>query len=176
MIRTVPFVAVIGIFGLGGWAPAADIADQQQKALQPLFQEVRQLVRQYYPRAVISLSYDKKKQGVNIHFQYNTQTVRVIQKDSPENPVTVRAPYVGGIWCDMTLTKGRYTGPVANMEKGVTELAPDFYNHLVAPYSKNLDQHMAVVLRYPGGTPPEFLKRLDALVKNFGDYIEEPAK
>jgi hypothetical protein len=171
-------VAVIVVFCLCGWAAAADNAQQQKKNLEPLLREVRQLVRRYYPVATVAFSYDKKRQGERIHFEFNTLTY--LMKDGsgadPDQLVEVRGPYVGGIWCDMTLVKGHYNGPVRNVEKGVTQIGADFYNRLTAPYSKNLDSHLLVLLRYPGGTPPEFLKRFGTLVKNFDQYVGEPVK
>jgi hypothetical protein len=179
-------VAAIGFLGSGGWVLAADDADQQPKQQQqqprkqilaPLLGEIRPLVRRYYPGAAFSASYDKKRRGENLHFQYNT--LSFIMKDGDrggEGLVEVRGPYVGGIWCDMTLVQGRYKGPVKDIEKGVTQYGADFYNYLFAPYSKDLDRHLLVVLRYPGGTPPKFLNRLKTLVKDFDKYVKKPKK
>ena len=133
----------------------------------------------YYPQAAVTSSYDKKNDADNIHFQYNTQIfmMRFRGKDGQwQAPVEVRGPYVGGIWCDMALLKGRYAGDVAGAEEGFTRAGPDFYSRLTAPYSKKLDRHLLVTLRFPGGTPPGFLKQFDALVKDFESYLEKPAE
>jgi hypothetical protein len=174
------FAAVMGVFCVGGWARAADKPDEQKiKTIEPLYQEVQQLVQRYYPKAVLSASYDPKTQAERIHFQYNTQRVwmYVARKDgSGEELKLERGPFVGGIWCDMTLEKGRYAGTMEGLEKGRTELGPDFNNYVIAPYSKKLDRRVTVILRYPGGTPPKFLKQLNALVGDFERYVEKPEK
>ena len=133
----------------------------------------------YYPQAAVTSSYDKKNDADNIHFQYNTQIFLMRFRDKEgqwQAPVEVRGPYVGGIWCDMALLKGRYAGDVAGAEEGYTGAGPDYYSRLIAPYSKKLDRHLLVTLRFPGGTPPEFLKRFDALVKDFESYVGKPAE
>ena len=61
-------------------------------------------------------------------------------------------------------------------EKGATQIGPDYYTRLIAPYSKTLDSHLLVVLRYPAGTPAEFLKRFETLVQGFDQYVKQPVK
>ena len=155
-------------------------ADQQNsKNLEPLRQAVRELVLKYYPKGVISSAYDKKSDTDNIHFQYNTMicVTRSRDRDGQLHVVgKVRGPYVGGIWCDMALVKGRYAGDVADAERGFTRPGPDFFSRVIAPYSKKLDRHLRVTLRFPGDTSPEFLKRFDELVKDFENYVGKPAE
>jgi hypothetical protein len=183
MRRTICIAATIGLATLGGRALAAedDNADQRQsKNLEPLYRAVRELVLKYYPQAVVTSSYDKANDSDKIHFQFNTQIYmrRFRDKDGQwQAPVPVRGPFVGGIWGDMALLKGRYAGDVAGAENGVTSVGPqyfDYYSRLDAPYSKKLDRHLLVTLRFPGGTPPGFLKRFDALVKDFESYAGKP--
>jgi hypothetical protein len=171
-------VAAVGVLCCCGSVLADDNADQQKKRLEPLLREVQKVVRRYYPGAALSLGFDEKRHGGKVHFQYNTLSYMMHDGDGndPDRLVEVRGPYVGGVWCDMILVKGRYAGTVPNVEKGVTQIGADFYNRLLAPYSKTLDSHLLVVLRYPGGTPPEFLKRFETLVKDFEKYVKEPAK
>ena len=187
-MKLVVFIATaLAASCLAGRGPAADEADsqdadqqkidQQQKALAPLSREVRQFVRQYYPAATVKLLYDKKRQATVLHFGYSTLNFRMPDpQDSGKTLPDVRGPYVGGIWCEMSMMEGRYKGPVPNAEKGTTRIGPDYYTHLVAPYSKSLDRHMLVVLRYPAGTSPEFLKRFETLVQGFDQYVKEPVK
>jgi hypothetical protein len=171
---------VIGVAGLGGWVLAAEgenAGQQKSKHLEPLCQAVQQLVLKYYPQAIIASSYDKKNDADKIHVDYNTQSfvMRFRGKDGAwQKPTEVRGPYAGGVWCDMVLLKGRYAGDVAGAEEGFTAAGPDYYSRLIAPYSKKLDRHLLVTLRFPGGTPSEFLKRFDALVRDFESYVEKP--
>jgi hypothetical protein len=177
---TIFLAATMGLSYSAGRALSADDADQQKtKRLEPLRREVQQFVRQYYPDATVTSSYDAKTQTEKVHFEFNTQSFIMRYRDKNgewQKPVEVRGPYVGGIWCDMVLKKGRYDGDIAGAEKGVTEAGPDFYSHLIAPYSKKQDSHMKVTLRYPGGTPPKFLKQFDELTQSFAQYLEKPVE
>jgi hypothetical protein len=169
---------IVGIFSLGSGNLSAQAPDQREpQQLASLYRQIEQLVRRYYPEATISLAYDKKRGAETIHFQYNTYPILMRYRDKEgkwEEPQMVQGPYVGGIWCDMALEKGRYAGTVRGAEDGVTEPGPDFYSHLVAPYSKKLDRNLAVQLRFPGGTPPEFMREFSKLVKSFDNYIGKP--
>lgn len=180
MKRLISVAAVVAVLCLHGWTPPAEAEDRPKpKKLAALCHEVQQLVRQYYPEAIVSVSYDKKRDAETIHFEYNTYPILMRYRDKNgewEAPKEVQGPYVGGIWCNMTLEKGRYAGTVAGAEDGVTELGPDFYSHLIAPYSKKLDRNMKVTLRFPGGTPPEFMKQFSALVKDFEKYVGKPVE
>jgi hypothetical protein len=172
--------AAMGVLGWDDCALSAESTEEQAaKIVEPLRREVQRLVRQYYPEASVVASYDKKTGEEKIHFEYNTQTY-VMRDPQPDNTsynrVAVRGPYVGGIWCDMTLSKGRYAGAVKNMEKGITEIGHDFYNHVAAPYSKKLDRHISIALRYPDGTSPRFLKQFEAMAGTFDQYVGKPVE
>ena len=120
------------------------------------------------------MCYDPKSDTETLHFEYNTYKILMRYRDKAGawgDSKFVQSPYVGGIWCDMKLQKGRYSGDVVGAENGVTEMGPDFYSHLVAPYSKTLDRNMTVTLRFPGGTPKEFLKQFEALAQTFEQYV-----
>jgi hypothetical protein len=169
---------VVGVLGCTStfWA-ADDAASVPANPLGRYSRSVGGLVKQYYPDATVSVSHDEKLNADRIHFEYNTElfVMRYRNKDgSWQEPQKVIGPYVGGIWCDVVLQRGRYQGDVENAEEGVTEMGPDFYSYLVAPYSKKQDRHLTVKLRYPGGTPPEFLKDFAVLAKDFERYVDVP--
>jgi hypothetical protein len=177
-MKTVVCIAAgLGIFALTmGLSVAEDSTAAKANQLDRYCRQIDHLVKQYYPEATVAASYDEKLKADVIHFEYNTQlfVMRYQDKDgSWQKPQKVIGPYVGGIWCDVTLEKGRYKGDVADAEEGSTEAGPDFYSYLVAPYSKKQDQHLTVKLRYPGGTPPEFLKEFTELAKDFEQYVGE---
>ena len=147
--------------------------------LDPYCRKVGNLVKQYYPDALILATHDKKLKADKIRIEYNIQLLimRYRNKDGTwQEPQPVRGPYVGGIWCDLVLHKGRYKGDIEGAEEGVMQLGPDFYTYLVAPYSKRQDQHMLIKLRYPGGTPPEFLEHFYAMARDFAEYMGKPEK
>jgi hypothetical protein len=175
--------AVGGAFAFGSATLAADDEKPQPpRLLAPMSRDVERLVKQYYPDAKVSLTYDKKTDTETLHFEFSCYPIlmRYRNKDgSWQEPAEVRGPYVGGVWCDMKLGKGRYSGDadaVENAEKGVTEMGPDFYTRLVTPYSEKLDKSLTVNLRFPGGTPPEFMRKFDDLAKRFDQYLTKPAE
>jgi hypothetical protein len=154
------------------------IGRKKSKDLELLRQEVGRLVHRYYPDADVASYYDPKSKTDKIHFEVNTQIffMRFRGDDGQwQKPVPIRGPYVGGIWCDLELVKGRYRGKLPDAEEGTTALRPEYYSRWVAPYSKKLDRHLMVALRFPGGTPTAFLKRFDALVKGFEGSVGKPA-
>jgi hypothetical protein len=168
--------------GIGFWAlttgllAAEDADPSKANKLDRYSRPIGNLVKKYYPEATVSVSHDEKLKADTLHFEYNTQRIlmRYRNKDgSWQEPEFVIGPYVGGIWCDVVLQKGRYKGDTENAEEGVTEAGPDFYSYLVTPYSKKQDRHLTIKLRYPGGTPPEFLKQFTALAKDFERFVVE---
>lgn len=174
------FIAVgMASLGLANSAIAENNANQEAVTeLEPLRRDLERILRDYYPQAKVSSFYEQKNESPKIHFEYNTQKIitRFRGKDgSWQAPVELHGPYVGGIWGDITLRKGQYTGDLANPEKGVLLAGPDFYIQLAAPYSKTLDSHLLVDFRYPGGTPPRFLQRFRAAIQAFEEFVEKPA-
>jgi hypothetical protein len=169
------FATAVGVFCSGRMALSADKADNKKTfSVEPLNRKLQDLVLDQYPLAVFSTTYDKKTDSEKIHFEFNTQwcLVRMGRKDEPGYDIQrVRGPYVGGIWCDATLEKGRYTGKLKGMDEGIMNLGPDFYSFTYAPYSKKIDRRLTVVLRYPGGTPQKFLDSLQELFKNFERHV-----
>jgi hypothetical protein len=157
--------------------PAAE--RQKSKQLGPFCGELRQLVRRYYPDATVVSYHDPKSKTDKIHFEFNTQFFIMRFRDENgewKKRVPIHGPAVGGIWCDIELLKGRYRGKIPDAEEGYTGLRPEYYSRWVAPYSKKLDRHLMVTLRFPGGTPSGFLKRFDGLMKGFDGYVEKPAE
>jgi hypothetical protein len=180
MKRLFFFAAAVCVICSGPRARSAEKADPQKSLrVEPLYRELQDMVHQFYPLAVFTTSYDEKTQTEKIHFEYNTMWcfVRVARKNEPGYDIQrVRGPFVGGIWCDATLEKGRYTGTLKGVEEGVMNLGPDFYSFTYAPYSKKLDQRLSVVLRYPGETPAKFLNPLQELFKDFERHVETQKK
>jgi hypothetical protein len=146
-----PFVVLALGCLLAVAAPAA--ADHAPKPdLKPLFEKVRQLVEKHYPKAEMTLK------DQTIHFEFNTRKFMIHEplltgewQDAREEA----GPQKSGIYGDIELRAGKYAG------MAVTPQSFDkryFTLLLMAPYSKKLNYHLYVHLKYPRDVPQEFLK------------------
>jgi CubicO group peptidase (beta-lactamase class C family) len=139
------------------WAGEAPKPD-----LKSLQSEVSKLVEKHYPKAKVTL-----KDQI-IHFEFNTRKFMIHElsrigdkwQDAREEP----GPQPGGIYCDIELRLGQYTGPL------VLPLTVDkryFKLYYAVPYSKRLDRHLYIHLKYPERVPEEFLKDFKQLTDEF---------
>ena len=148
------FVLALGCCLFASGRAAAD--DAPKPDLKPLLKEVRKLVEKHYPKGKVSLK------DQTIHFEFNTRKFMIHEplltgewQDAHEEV----GPQKGGIYGDIELRGGRYGGMAA---------APQSFDKhyftllLLAPYSKKLDHHLYVRLKYPRDVPKEFLKELRA--------------
>jgi hypothetical protein len=145
--------------------------DTPKPDLKPLLAEVRKLVEKHYPKAKVTLT------DQTIHFEFNTRKFMIHELtriedewlDAREEP----GPQPGGIYGHITLEQGRYKGPAALpwvWEKRYFTL------YWAAPYSKKLDRHLHIDLKYPRNVPKEFLKDFKRLTDDFGVHEFDPAK
>ena len=173
-------VAMLGIVGVGKMVVAGETnRERETKRLRVFEKELRKLVGKYYPDATFSVFCDKKTGLETIHFEYSVYPIVVCQRKkggSGDEVREVRTPYVGGIMGDMTLDKGHYSGDMAGVEKGVTQVGAAYYDHLFAPYSKTLDCNLTANLRFPAGTLPEFVKEFKELTRDFESYVVKSDK
>ena len=151
-------VAMCCLLVLAGRAPADDAPKPD---LKPLLAEVRKIVEKHYPKAKVTL-----KDGT-IHFEFNTRTFMIheplltgVWQDAHKD----EGPQPGGIYGDMTLYPGEYEGmavlPHSFDKRYFTVLGMD-------TYSKRLDHHLFVHLKYPRDVSKEFLKEFADLVDGF---------
>jgi hypothetical protein len=146
---------------LAAAGPAAD--DSPKPDLKALTAEVRKVVEKHYPAAKVTL------QGQTIHFEFNTRKFLIHEalltgewQDAHEET----GPQKGGIFGDLELREGRYGGMAVvpqSFDKRYFTLL------LMAPYSKKMDHHLYVHLKYPQDVPKEFLTDFERLVNGFGD-------
>jgi hypothetical protein len=137
-----------------------------QPDLKPLLAEVRKLVEKHYPKATVTLK------DQTIHFEFNTRNFMIHEltrlgdrwQDAGEEP----GPQPGGIYCDIRLQPGEYRGAAvlpARFDKRYFTLS------LSAPYSKKLDRHLYIELKYPSNVRPEFLKEFEQLTEEFETHV-----
>ena len=140
--------------------------------LKPLLAEVRKLVEKHYPKAKSSL--EKKR----IHFEYNTRKFMLHElsrngkkwQDAHEE----WGPQPGGIYCDIELRQGKYSGPAAKLPWVMDERY--FTLYWAVPYSKKLNRHLFIHLKYPKGVSKEFLNAFKRLTDDFERHVPDKAK
>jgi hypothetical protein len=142
--RPALFTAVLLLLFLGGIHVAqGDDKTASKPDLKPFVEEVRKLVEKHYPKAKVTLK------DQTIHFEFNTRTFMIHEpllrgewQDAREEP----GPQKSGIYGDIELRAGEYGGmaivPQSFDKRYFTLL-------LMAPYSKKLDHHLYIHLKYP---------------------------
>jgi len=161
---------IAGLALAGLFAGPAAAGDPPGPDLKPLLEEVGKVVHRHYPKAEVGLN------GETIHFEFNTRKFMIHSalltgewQDAHEEV----GPQKGGIHGSLELRSGPYGGmavvPQSFDERYFTLL-------LLAPYSKALDHHLYVHLKYPRDVPKEFLKEFDALVEGFDKHVRAAGK
>ena len=148
--------AVAVIISQAGEPKAVDAPD-----LKPLHEKVRTLVEKYYPKAKVDLC------GKTIRFESNTRKFMIhnpLKTGEWQDAHEEVGPQKSGIYCKIDLRNGDYDGQLAVPQalKG-----PYFTTHLLAPYSKRLDRHLYIYLKYPSDVSKDFLKEFFQLVNRF---------
>jgi hypothetical protein len=164
MQMRLPFV-VLALACLLAVAGRSAADDAPKPDLKPLLEEVRKLVGKHYPKAKVTL----KDQA--IHFEFNTRQFMIHEplltgewQDAREEP----GPQKSGIYGDIELRAGEYGG------MAVTPQSFDkryFTLLLMAPYSKKLDHHLYVRLKYPRDVPKAFLEEFQRLADGFETHV-----
>jgi hypothetical protein len=129
--------------------------------LKPLLAQVRKLVERHYPQGQVTLK------DQTIHVEFNTRKFMIHEptltgewQDAWEDV----GPQKGGIWADIELRPGEYRGMAAVPQ---TIDKRYFILLLTATYSKKLDHHLYVHLKYPHGAPKEFVRDFESLINGF---------
>ena len=128
----------------------------------PLLAEVRNLVEKHYPKAKVTLKDD------TIHFEFHTRKFMIHGLNRVGNEwqdaSEESGPQPGGISGDIELRQGKYGGPLVLPNTFDTRY---FTILMSAPYSKKLDCHLYIQLKYPQGVSKEFLKDFGQLMVAF---------
>jgi uncharacterized protein YbaP (TraB family) len=125
----------------------------ESKSDQQIFQEIRELLKEYYPKAKL-LADDHK-----MHFEYKGHIL--------ENTYTNRqelAPDSGGVVGDLVVKPGRFNG------SGKVPREENQYYYMVlllAPYCEESDKNLNTALRYAPDTPLDFVDCFKKIVSKF---------
>jgi hypothetical protein len=155
------------LFAASGRA-AAD--DAPRPDLKPLLEEVRKVVQKHYPKAEVT------SKDETIHFEFNTRKFMIhaaLLTGEWQDAHEEVGPQKGGIHGDLELRTGLYGGmavvPQSFDKRYFTVL-------LLAPYSKALDHHLYIHLKYPRDVPKGFVKDFEGLVEGFDKHVRAPGK
>jgi hypothetical protein len=151
-------VAVSGVSGFSPLTLAQTTTSEAVRSVASLNEEIEKIVKEYYPKAKISVN-DK-----GMHFEYKVKTQI---SDHSGRPMLV--PTEGGILGDITLKSGAYQGA----EKGrLPSEEPDGFHTILtmAPYSKDQNSHLLVLLNFPPDMAVDFKTRFkDAINAHYAD-------
>lgn len=142
---------------------SAQAADSKPD-LTSLSKKVEELVVKHFPKAKYSWTRD----GSTIHFEHNTRVFMIHEPDKFgewQDAREERGPQKGGILCAIELRKGEYKGAAAVPQEFDKRY---FTLYLAAPYSKKLDHHLYINLKYPKDVSKDFLKEFKQLMNEFG--------
>lgn len=133
--------------------------------IQPLYNEIRQVVRRHYPKATSHSLGDK------IHFEHDTRIFVIheaLKTGEWQDPFEVRGPKLNGIHCDVSIRPGRWGGAAVVPQ---TFNKRYFTSYLAAPYSEKLDAHLYVLIRFPRNVPDGFWPDLGRILDNFDRHV-----
>jgi hypothetical protein len=137
-------------------------AGTPQQDLKPMLSAVRKLVHKYYPSATVGL------QDETIHFEFNTRKFMIHNPGRGgsgwQDATEQSGPQPGGIDCDIELRSGAYLGAATVPQEFDKRY---FTLYLAAPYSKKMDCHLYIHLKYPERTSQEFLEEFRKLTNQF---------
>jgi hypothetical protein len=85
-----------------------------------------------------------------------------------QDPWEQRGPNRDGIICDIEVFAGEYVGAAMAPQ----DFDKRYFTHrLMAPYSKRLNAHLRVDIRYSRRVPAGFLDQLSAVVNDFDKFV-----
>jgi hypothetical protein len=144
--------------------------DAPKPDLKPLLTEVRTLVEKYYPKAKVTLN------DQTIHFEFNTRKFWIHELnrtgDRWQDAVEESGPQPGGIYGDIALRQGKYSGPLV---LPVTFDERYYKLYYAMPYSRKLDRCLDIHLKYPQGVSEAFLKDFKRLTDQFETHVPDKA-
>jgi hypothetical protein len=138
--------------------------------LKPLLEQVGRLVKRYYPKAEVT----SKEELIHVEYGTRVFVIHSLGKDGIWlDAHQERGPQKGGIYADLEIREGEYEGQAALPQAFDLRY---FTSFLMAPYSKKLDRHLYIHLKYPKDVPDEFLKEFRALVNDFDKHVKVEEK
>ncbi len=143
-------------------APSAASQKVEAEPAKSLYAELSGLVKEYFPRAKVTIS------GNVMHFEY-----KVHSQISTQTHLSELAPGIDGVLGDLEVKTGPYKGR-ESLPKRVNLIT---YEAIVlAPYSPKHESHIMARLSFDPGTAPEFLEKFKDYVNRAAAGAETPVK
>jgi hypothetical protein len=135
--------------------------------LKPVLAKVQAVVEKHYPKATVIVKDE------TIHFEFNSRKFMIhepVRTGDWQDAHEESGPREGGIYGDIELRAGEYGGMAA-----VPQTFDKLYFKLLlmAPYSKKLDRHLYIRLKYPREVPKELIKDFEFLLGELDKQFPE---
>jgi hypothetical protein len=130
------------------------------------YRELQAVFRRFYPQVT------SHHLGSEMHFEFNTRVFLIhlpAKTGHWQDPSAIRGPMQGGIHCDITIGRGRWSGAAA-----VPQNFDRFYftSRLAAPHDPERDLFLTVHLDTPADVSPEFIAAFTERINSFGRYLQ----
>ncbi|MCC7529572.1 MAG: TonB family protein [Candidatus Melainabacteria bacterium] len=143
-------------------APPARTQSVESEPAKSLYADLSGLVKEYFPRAKVTVS------GNVMHFEY-----KVHSQISTQTHLSELAPGIDGVLGDLEIKTGPYKGR-ESLPKRVNLIT---YEAIVlAPYSPKHESHIMARLCFDPGTAPEFLEKFKDYVNKAAAAADSPVK
>jgi hypothetical protein len=159
---TIRIALAVGLFAISSSARAEDGPD-----LKPFAAKLETLVKRHYPQAKFGLK------DQTITFEYKTRKFWIHHATLTgewQDAFEEIGPQKGGIVGELELRQGPYGGMAAVPQSFDVRY---FTTLLTAPYSKKLDHHLYIHLKYPRDVSKEFAAEFDKLVNAFDEHVKK---
>ncbi len=134
---------------------AAPAATAQAVDVDTIFQDLQNLVKEYYPNGKVTLENRK------LHFQF-----RVAKEQSAHTKTIDLAPLPGGIIGDVSLEQGAYEG--ADKQMMPSDVVDGTQSVLkMAEFSRQRNSHLSARLVYPPDVLTDFKDRFKFIIRSF---------
>ncbi len=143
-------------------APHSNSAKNEQETAKTLYAELTTLLKEYYPRAKVTID------GNTMHFEYKCHG-----QIGTQSHVAELAPGIDGVLGDIEVKQGSYKGK-DSLPKRVNLITYEAI--LLAPYSQIQDSHIMARLAFDPNAAPEFLEQFKELVNKAAIRADATAK
>ncbi|SRR5258706_8786155 len=131
----------------------------------PFFDAVRALTEKHYPKAIVTAK------DSELHFEFNTRKFMIhepLMTGEWQDAHEETGPQKGGVFGDVAVVRGEYEGQAVVPQEIDKRY---FVLWLAAPYSKKLNRHLVVQIKYPRNAPKDFTKEFASLVDKFETLV-----
>lgn len=142
-------------------ATPASAEEKLPQRVEKIYDEVKALVLQHYPKAEVIRKENR------IECKFNTRIFMIhypLKTGEWQDANPTEGPNRGGVMCSISLSKGHWMGAA---------MVPQTFDYgyysstLMCPYNKKLDMHLQSHLNIPKGTSSDFATSYSKLIQSF---------